>query len=159
MVGVIVAIIGLCSAIVFAIWHNLSIKRLQKKIDDPFSKGLNLIGEHKWSEAIRELREAMKEGKAIYLVKFCNLIGLCYYALNELDSAFESYYLSLNLAKNLNDKNGEASARSSLGLIFKNRGEKEKALRYFEEALEIFTQIGAQREAEEAKRGIQILKT
>lgn len=154
IIGVVIAAI----AIILGISHILSLKDLQKKIDDPFLKGLRLMGEYKWRDAINEFNNEMKEAKAVYLVKFCNLIGLCYYLSNELDSAFENYSLSLSLAKNFNDKKGEASALSSIALIFMNRGDNEKAYKYFEDALRIFTNIGSQREIEMTKDNLVRLK-
>jgi tetratricopeptide (TPR) repeat protein len=154
--GIVAVILGFV-ALRYEILHQRGLERLQKR-DDPFSKGVKLMGENKWAEAISELREAMKEAEAVYLVKLCNLIGLCYSNLGEPNSALETYKLCLSLANSLNDKKGEAFALCSLGRISENRGKWRKALRYFERALEIFTQIGAQKEIKITKRNIQELK-
>lgn len=52
---------------------------------------------------------------------------------------------------------GEANALGNIGLIYKGKGEKEKALKHYENALKIFTEIGAKREIEITERNIQRL--
>jgi tetratricopeptide (TPR) repeat protein len=109
---------------------------------DPFAKGLKLMTEYKWNEAIAEFKQSMKEAKASQLVALYNFIGLCYYRQDKLDSALENYNKSLSLAIEFSDKKGEASALHYLGLIFMNRGDLNEALKYSEDALKIDRELG-----------------
>jgi tetratricopeptide (TPR) repeat protein len=146
-------------ALIYAILHHMDFKRLQNRmVISPLSKAFGLMAEGKWSEAVSEFKQAMKKAEAGYSVNFCNLIGLCHFENGEIDLALESYDLSRSLAKELNDKKGEAIACNHLGLIFKHRGEKKKALRYYQDAVGLFTQIGSQMGIENTRRNIQELK-
>jgi tetratricopeptide (TPR) repeat protein len=152
--GFVVGIIG----ILYAILHHRALKRLQKDILNPLPKVSKLMIENKWDEAITQFKQLMKDAKGSELWKYCNQVGICYSASGQLDLALESYNLSLSLAKYLIDEKGEAHACNYLGLHFKARGEKEKALKYFKDALKIFRKIGAQRETTDIKKNIKILK-
>ena len=109
---------------------------------DPFAKGLKLMTEYKWDEAIDEFKKSMKDAKTSQLVALYNLMGLCYDTPGNLDLALKSYNESLNLAREFNDKVGEAKALGNLGLIYYTRGDLDNALRYHEDALKIDREIG-----------------
>jgi tetratricopeptide (TPR) repeat protein len=109
---------------------------------DPFAKGLKLMTEYKWDEAIAEFREAIKEAKASQLVALYSLIGYCYHLPGKSDLAVENYNKSLNLAREFQDKKGESIALDKLGLVFQDKGDTNKALKYQEYALKIVREIG-----------------
>lgn len=73
-----------------------------------FAEGLKLMTEYRWEEAIGKFRKAMKEAKINQLITFYYLLGNCYYMLYQRDLAIENWKVSLKLARDLNDKQGEA---------------------------------------------------
>jgi tetratricopeptide (TPR) repeat protein len=112
---------------------------------DPFAKGVKLMAEYKWDEAIVEFKKSMKEAKDSQLVALYNLIGVCYFTLDKLVLAEENYNNSLTLAREFSDKDGEVGALGNLGLIYHNRGDLDKALEYHEENLKIARESGINR--------------
>jgi tetratricopeptide (TPR) repeat protein len=119
---------------------------------DPFLEGTKLMAEYKWDEAIAEFQKAMEEAKASQLVALFNLVGLCYDTSGRLSLALENYEESLRLARQLNDKQGEASALGNIGLIYKAKGDLDQALKYHQDALKIDREIGL-REGEASDLG------
>ena len=109
---------------------------------DPFAKGVKLRAEYKWDEAIAEFKKSVKEAKASQLVALYNLIGLCYYTPGKLDSTLQNWNKSLSLAKEFNDKEGEAVVLGNLGNIYGIRGELDKAVKYHEDALKLNQELG-----------------
>lgn len=89
---------------------------------DPFAKGVKLMIEYKWDNAITEFKMAMKEAKASQLVALYNLVGFCYYNSGKLDLSLENYNKSLSHAREFDDKEGEAMALGNLALIYEIRG-------------------------------------
>jgi tetratricopeptide (TPR) repeat protein len=108
---------------------------------DPFAKGLKLMTEYKWNQAITEFKQSMKEAKASQLVALYNLIGICYYTPGKFDLTLENWNKSLSLAREFNDKEGEAKALGNLGIVYGIRGDLDKAIKYFEDALKIDIEI------------------
>jgi len=104
---------------------------------NPFFEGTKLMAGYKWDEAIEEFKKAMAKAKGSQLVALFNLIGLCYYTPGRLDMALENYERSLKLARQFNDREGEAVALGNIGLIYGKRGELDRALKYHEEELKI----------------------
>ncbi|MFH0931672.1 MAG: tetratricopeptide repeat protein [Candidatus Zixiibacteriota bacterium] len=104
---------------------------------DPFAKGLKLMTEYKWDEAIAEFKQSMKEAKASQLVALYSLIGLCYYTPGKLDLALENWNKSLSLSREFNDREGESAVLGNLGIVYRIRGELDKAIKYHEDALKI----------------------
>jgi len=109
---------------------------------DPFLEGTKLMTQYKWDEAITEFKKSMKEAKASQLVALYNLIGLCYYTPGKLDLTLENWNKSLSLAREFDDKEGEAKALGNIGLIYQTRGDLDNALKYHEDALKIEREIG-----------------
>ena len=109
---------------------------------DPFAKGLDLMAQSKWDEAIAQFKESMKEAKGSEIVALYNLIGLCYYTPGKLDSALSSYDNSFKLARQFEDSEGEAAALGNIGLIYLDKGDLDAALKYLQETLKIDREIG-----------------
>ena len=65
---------------------------------------------------------------------------------------------ALKINKEIGNRKDEALDLFNIGSTFMKRGERGKALRYYEDALEIFIQIGAQMEIEKIKAIIKRLK-
>jgi len=111
-------------------------------IFDPFLEGTKLMAEYKWDEAISEFQKAMKEAKASQLVALFNLIAICYYTSGRQALALENYEESLKLAREFDDKQGEANALGNIGAIYQIKGDLDQALKYHQEALKIHKEIG-----------------
>ncbi|MDP3024602.1 MAG: tetratricopeptide repeat protein [candidate division Zixibacteria bacterium] len=127
---------------------------------DPFAKGVKLMAEYKWDEAVIEFKQSMKEAKASQLVALYNLIGLCYYTPGKLDLTLENWNKSLSLAREFNDREGEASALGNLGIVYKTRGELDRAIKYHQDALKIDREIGNKKgEAEDLGNLGNVYKT
>jgi tetratricopeptide (TPR) repeat protein len=109
---------------------------------NPFSKGLKLMKEYKWMEAIAEFNKGIKSAQESQKVALYNLIGLCYYRHGKLDLAQQNYSTSLTLANRLKDREGEANVLGNLGLITQTKGDLNQALKYYENSLQIDREIG-----------------
>ena len=75
-----------------------------------------------------------------------------------MDNSLECHKKALGIDRKIGIKEGEATDLSNIGLIFETHGEKERALKYFEDALKIFTEIGEQKGIEQTKENIKRLK-
>jgi len=74
------------------------------------------------------------------------LIGNCYFDLSKLDLAEKHYKEAKKISKQVEDKQemskGESIALSSIGLVYRAKGEFDEALKYLKEALEIHKENG-----------------
>ena len=109
---------------------------------DLFRNGLEAEGAQKWDGAIDFFRKAFIDAgikeKAIILFR----IGTCFHNQGKLDEALGSYKESLELAKEMKDKEGEAVNLCNIGIVYYDKGELDKALSYYEQALKIAQDIG-----------------
>lgn len=72
-------------------------------------------------------------------------LGVLFWYQGKLDVALQSYYEpALELYRKMNDKNGEATALSNIGLVHQQRGDWEANLRYQIVAHDIRRRIGDQ---------------
>jgi len=71
------------------------------------------------------------------LMYIYNWLGLIYEAMGDLDNALLYENRSLNLAKELGNKEQEATMLHNIAEIFQTKGEYDKALRYYEESLRL----------------------
>jgi tetratricopeptide (TPR) repeat protein len=78
------------------------------------------------------LATTMKELQVI-----SNRLGLVYQEMGDFDSALLSHNRSLTLAKNLGDKDGEATDLVNIANILTDKEEYDKALAYYEESLNL----------------------
>jgi tetratricopeptide (TPR) repeat protein len=116
-------------------------------------EGLKLMDEYKWDAAIEIFRKVLAGAKnEKHKVVALNLIGLCFYKQSDLDPALGNYKESLELAKKIKDKEGEAANLGNIGLVYYDKGELDKALEYHNKALKIDKEIG-NKEGEAANLG------
>ena len=130
-------------------WQKLPLTD-EKRIT--FDKGLKAMKECNWNSAIDTFRGLLSDAKDNKKVALLNLIGNCFFHQGNLDQALGHYKESLDLAREINDKEGEATNLGNIGLIYQARGELEKALKYHEEALRVSKEIGY-KEGEAANLG------
>jgi tetratricopeptide (TPR) repeat protein len=114
----------------------------QPPVFDPFLEGTNRMNQYQWNKAIEEFKKSIKEAKGNELVGLFNLIGNCHHHLGKLSEALENYEMSLRLAKQYDDKKGEAAATGNIGIIYQTKGDFDQALKYHGEALKIDRDIG-----------------
>jgi len=82
-------------------------------------------------EKAKELAQDQVEFEAVY-----NMLGQSYGDIGNIDKAL--YYLSrhLKIARNLNDKVVIATSLNNIAVIFRDKGDLDKALEYYKESLE-----------------------
>ncbi len=113
-----------------------AVQKYPNNIDAHFCLGASyrMVGEFKLA------LEHMKKAERLTLDKedlmdTYNQIGLIYEKMGYLDNALFYYNRSLSLARDLGDKNMQASVLNNMGAIYYYKGELDKALGYFEESL------------------------
>ena len=103
---------------------------------------------NKYNEAIEEYKKCLSHPRATNDNKVAAniLMGNCYYNISQLTEAENNYRQALIISKKVKDKNerlkGKASGLGNIGLIYRDKGELDKALKYLEDALKINREIG-----------------
>lgn len=64
--------------------------------------------------------------------------------MDDLDNALKKHQESLVTHRESGDRQGEASALANIGLIYRDKGDADNALKYLQQALEIFTEAAPQ---------------
>ena len=70
-----------------------------------------------------------------------NGLAQCFQNLNHSQRAFECYNRSIDIKKNLGDKQGVANSLSNLSMYYKSLCEYGKAISTAKEAVEYFTMV------------------
>lgn len=81
-------------------------------------------------------------------------LGIGYAGVGRQDDAADQFTAALGLAEQTNDLGSRATALLYLGRTFRSRGELERALRYFREALSAEVELGRRRGEALARRRI-----
>ena len=84
-------------------------------------------------------------------------IGVNYSGNNNYDKALENYIASLNIYKELDDKNQIASNLREIGFIYSNMGNYDKALENYFASLKIYEQLNEFKEASGCYNNIGII--
>jgi tetratricopeptide (TPR) repeat protein len=72
-------------------------------------------------------------------------LGNAYYSISQNDNALKNYKAMLKLSEKVSDKDaleGKSNALAGIGLIYSDKGDMEKALKYQKGALKIHKEIG-----------------
>lgn len=96
---------------------------------DYFSRALAFFEKMEGARAKQQVAMSLDAIAQIHRVKY------------EWDKARETYERSLSIARELDNKYFHFSAVNSLGLIHNSTGEEKKALKYFEEALDLLRAV------------------
>lgn len=70
-------------------------------------------------------------------------LGVVYQTCGKLDKAIEFLQKSLDINKELGNKEGMAGTYGNLGLVYQTRSELGKAVEVWHKSLILFTEIGA----------------
>ena len=71
-----------------------------------------------------------------------NNVGSVHYHLNNFNQALEYYTNSIKLYKKLDDKWGMTAGLVNIGLIYNEKSDYKKALFCYQEALNIYIEMG-----------------
>jgi tetratricopeptide (TPR) repeat protein len=108
-----------------------------------FEKGMSLMAQYKYEEAIESFRECLAlETEGSEKVALLILVGNSFYAWNKWNQALSSWEEALDAAEKARDEEGQAAALGNLGLVYKDKGEWDKAIKFYNRDLEIGKKIG-----------------
>ncbi|WP_417911108.1 tetratricopeptide repeat protein [Candidatus Electronema sp. PJ] len=94
-----------------------------------------------WLHTLTVLLDEHPERNA-YRAKLLYDTGQLHYALGNLDDAFALYKQSLDIYRELGNKQGEGARLNNISQIYHTRGDYETALEYLQQALAIQQEIG-----------------
>ena len=90
------------------------------------------------------------------------LIGNCCYKLSKLKEAKDHYKNALKISRKISDKDerlkGKSSALGNIGLIYKDLGKPDEALKYLKKSLDIFKRFGAMSQVKITLKNIEIIQ-
>jgi tetratricopeptide (TPR) repeat protein len=124
---------------------NALLQTKDKKQRALSEKGISLMADGRYREAVRPFRECLKLGAsnaektALWL-----LIGTCLFTGRDRDLAVESWKEALMMAQEEDDKPAQAAALGNLGLAYFAPWERDLAIECFERSLRIRESIGDQ---------------
>ena len=101
-------------------------------------------------KACLELKTEDSEREALLI-----LLGNAFSTLGKPKEAEDHYQEALLIGKRINDEQGKAIALGNIGLIYQAQGDLDQALKYLNEALKIFEEIGMPEKIGIAKRNIE----
>ena len=108
-----------------------------------FEKGISLMAQYKYEQAIESFRECSAlETEESEKVALLILIGNSFYAWNRWDQALGSWKDALDAAEKAKDEEGQAVALGNLGLVYQDKGEWDKAIEFYNKSLKIKEKIG-----------------
>jgi tetratricopeptide (TPR) repeat protein len=120
-------------------------------LKDSFNRGQEYEKKNQFQKAINEYNKCLFHPNSTEANKVAAhiLIGNCYYRLSNLGEAKKHYQNALSLSKKVADKVEKLRGRSvglgNIGIIYSDKGELDKALNSFQDALKIAKEIGDRR--------------
>jgi tetratricopeptide (TPR) repeat protein len=119
---------------------RVAVQKYPNNIDAHYCLGISyrMVGEFKLALEHMKRAESLTSDKKD-LMNIYNQIGLIYDSMGYLDDALLYYSRSLSLARELGNKNMQATVLNNIALIYRYKGELDKALGYFEESLRLIT--------------------
>jgi len=119
---------------------KLAVKRYPKNSDAYFCLGLSYfsIGELKLAYENMKKAESLTNNKED-LVYIYSIIGQILNDMGYLNDALLYFSRSLNLAKDLDNTDMQASILNNIANVYNSKGEVDKALSYYEESLNLQT--------------------
>ncbi len=98
-----------------------------------------------------------EQSKKTSKADFLRIIGSAYHAKGELDKALECFQQSLELKKQVGNKQDIAIALNNIGLIYHEKGNQDRALEYLQQSLELKKQVGNKQDIATALTNIGII--
>ena len=128
-------------------WVDGIPKSDDKELKEHYLKALLLCKNDKYEDAIKEFENILRICMISPTEKMSILLSLgnAYYSLSQNDKALENYNALLEITEKVGKKDaleGKASALGNIGLILKNKGDLDNALKYHQDALKIHVEIG-----------------
>ena len=115
-----------------------AVKLYPKNTDSYFCLGRAYASVGEFKLALTNMKEAERLAKnKNELMYIYNWLGLIYEKMGDIDNALLYNDRSLNLAKELGNRNAEATMLNNIAVMLDKKGEYDKALRYYEEALRL----------------------
>ncbi|RZB32737.1 MAG: hypothetical protein AEth_00415 [Candidatus Argoarchaeum ethanivorans] len=118
-----------------------------KELRERTFRFLTLMEEERYDDAIAEMEYTLKVCILSPTEKMSILLNLgnAYYSLSQIGSALKNYNAILELTQKVSEKEaieGKSSALGNIGLIYRAKGDLDKALKYHRDALKIHREIG-----------------
>lgn len=98
--------------------------------------GYYRVGELKLAVDYLKKAESLTSDKG-WLSATYNLLGRTLYRMGDLDNALYYHNKHLALSRELGEREGEAVALNNIAMIYKDKGDYDKALEYFQQALKL----------------------
>jgi tetratricopeptide (TPR) repeat protein len=139
-------------------WSTIGIEACQKLGDEhcasSIAGGLGMVyyRQNELDQASEFYKEALaimeKLGHAAGVATIHMNLGNVQTEKQEWQAAVDSYARSLQIRERLGDMHGLAQTRANLGMLYAKYGDKLKARANFNQALEMFVHLDAEREAD-----------
>lgn len=130
-------------------WLDGIPKSDDKELKERTIKALSYARSNNFSAAIDEYENILRVCTVSPTERLSVLLNLgnSYYALSQYDNALKNYKTILDLSQNqkVSERSaleGKAAAFCNIGIIYRDKGKLDDALKYHEEALEIHREIG-----------------
>lgn len=92
---------------------------------------------------LKALEASSTYSKYYYEMHITNTLGYCYYKQNELDNSDKYYQITLNKAKNNNDKIWESIININLSKNESKKGNYEQAISFAQQAINLDKELGS----------------
>ncbi len=119
-----------------------TVRLLNKKGWTEMLQGNFESAKKEFSKALQKYEECERYRKKKDLADIHHALGTVYIHQTEFDSALDQLKKALNIRRELEDLNGQASSLSNLGNVYLHKGKIDKGLENFQKSLEIFKKIG-----------------
>lgn len=118
-----------------------------KELKEHISRAFRYILNSKYDAAIDEFEAILRVCTLFPREKMSILLNLgnAYYSLSQSNNALKNYKAILELSKKITEEDvwkGKVAALGNMGLILKDKGDFDNALKYLKEALKIHREIG-----------------
>jgi tetratricopeptide (TPR) repeat protein len=107
------------------------------------------------SEDLPNVESDPKSAKVESVLRY-ELAGI-YVIRGDIDRALNLYEESLELDKQLGDKNGQAKSLGSIAQVFVHRGDLDRAIQHYQESQELLEQLGDKKGVTTIKRWLAVI--
>jgi tetratricopeptide (TPR) repeat protein len=123
--------------------------------DNCVAKFLELRGNNQLrAELYQELVEHLTDKQDWRYTASLTSLGNAYYFLGRYEEALSYYQQSLEIEREIEDRQGEAISLNNLGIAYNSLGRYEEAISYYQQSLEIYREIGNRRGIADSLNGL-----